>query len=120
MISRGEELFRMIRKKLARAIVKARYLLTLCIFAAAVLSCASISKTKINYDLNRYLSDDTMTKRALAVMEQEFGSTEQLRIMFADRTEEQLLVLSLLPALLMLTEERQRLLPALKQASHRR
>ena len=80
----------MFRRKLAQALVKARYILTVCILAAAVICCVTISKTRINYDMNRYLSDDTMTKRALVVMEQEFGSAEQLRIMFTDRTEQQL------------------------------
>ena len=80
----------MFKKKLARGIVKARYVLTGLILAAAVLCCFTIGKTRINYDLNRYLSDDTMTKRALIVMEDEFGSAEQLRIMFTDQTEEAL------------------------------
>ena len=80
----------MFRYKLAKTIVKARYVLTAAILAAAVLCCLMISRTRINYDLNRYLSDDTMTKRALIVMEDEFGSAEQLRILFADQTEEAL------------------------------
>ena len=103
----------MFRKKLAQAIVKARYILTICILAAAAISCTTISKTRINYDLNRYLADDTMTKRALAVMEQEFGSAEQLRIMFADLTEEQLSFLraSAQPARKVLTPETVNILP---------
>ena len=77
-------------RKLARGIVKIRYVLAVCILAAAALSCTTISRTRINYDLNRYLSDDTMTKRALNVMEEEFASDEQLRILFVNQTEEEL------------------------------
>lgn len=75
--------------KLAQTIVRRRYILFALVLIAAALSVFGISKTRINYDLTRYLSDDTMTKRALAVMEAEFGSTEQLRVMFEDMDEEQ-------------------------------
>ena len=80
----------MMKKKLARAIVKYRYVLMALILAAAAAACTSIGRTRINYDLNRYLSDDTMTKRALNVMTEEFPDGEQLRVMFTDRTEEEL------------------------------
>ena len=67
-------------KRLAALIVRCR----IGILAAAVLVTAwsvfRIGRTRINYDLTRYLSDDTMTKKALAVMHEEFGSTEQLRL----------------------------------------
>ena len=56
----------------------------------AVTSAGSIGKTRINYDLTRYLAEDTMTKRALRVMEEEFGSSEQLRVMFHDLDDETL------------------------------
>ena len=80
----------MIGEKLARGIVKARAWLMVFVFACAAAACMSIGRTRINYDLNRYLSDDTMTKRALLVMEEEFPAGEQLRLMFRDRTEEEL------------------------------
>ena len=76
------------KRRLAQAIVKARYGLLAVLLILAVVSVFTISKTRINYDLNRYLSDSTMTKRALTVMEAEFGSSEQLRLMFADQTDE--------------------------------
>ena len=41
-------------------------------------------------DLTRYLAEDTMTRQALKVMEEEFGSGEQLRLMFSDLPEESL------------------------------
>ena len=76
------------KRRLAQTIVKARYGLLAVLLILAVVSVFTISKTRINYDLNRYLSDSTMTKRALTVMEAEFGSSEQLRLMFADQTDE--------------------------------
>ena len=78
------------KHKLARSIVKARRVLLAIMVLAAVLGVLGISKTKINYDLTRYLSDNTMTKRSLAVMEEEFGSSEQLRVMFRDLDEQTL------------------------------
>ena len=73
--------------RLARAIVRLRVPLMAVILAAAVFGAAMIGRTNINFDLTRYLSDDTMTKRALAVMREEFGSSEQLRVMFHDLDE---------------------------------
>ena len=78
------------KRKIARGIVKGRYALMTLLLAATVLSGLAIGKTNINYDLTRYLSDDTMTKRALKVMTEEFSSSEQLRILFVNQTEEQL------------------------------
>ncbi|MBO4837963.1 MAG: MMPL family transporter [Lachnospiraceae bacterium] len=77
----------MLKKKLAAGIVRARFLLLALTLAAAAFSAASIGRTIINYDLTKYLSEDTMTRRALAVMEEEFGASEQLRVMFADQEE---------------------------------
>ncbi len=79
-----------VKDKLARSIVRAGFRLPSVILLIAVLCAALIGMTNINFDLNRYLSDDTMTKRALKVMEDEFGTTEQLRVMFTDISPERL------------------------------
>ena len=63
----------MTKKKLAQGIVKGRYVLLALMAVCTVLSVLSIEKTRINYDLTRYLSDNTMTKKALKIMEEEFG-----------------------------------------------
>ena len=47
----------MTKKKLAQGIVKGRYVLLTLMAVCAVLSALSIGKTRINYDLTRYLSD---------------------------------------------------------------
>jgi len=75
------------KQRLAKAIVRGRAAILAVILAAAVWSAFQIGRTKINYDLTRYLADDTMTKKALAVMDGEFGSTEQLRLLFENVDE---------------------------------
>lgn len=78
------------KKALARGIVKYRLLILIVLLLLAVWSVPQISRTRINYDLTRYLADNTMTKRALAVMNDEFGSTEQLTLIFRNQSEEAL------------------------------
>ena len=78
------------KRKLARAIVRARIWLMILLLALAAWSVTTIGRTKINYDLTRYLSEDTMTRQALIVMQEEFGSSEQLRLMFTDLPEDRL------------------------------
>lgn len=80
----------MSKEKLALRIVRARHALMALILLCAALSALCIGRTHINYDLTRYLSDGTMTKRALRLMEEEFGTSEQLRVMFSDQTDEAL------------------------------
>ena len=76
------------KRAIAGCIVKHRLVIFIVLLLVAVWSVPQISRTRINYDLTRYLSDSTMTKQALKVMDDEFGSAEQLQIMFADQTEE--------------------------------
>ena len=78
------------KRAIAKAIVKYRIVILIVLLLAAVWSVPQISRTRINYDLTRYLSDSTMTKRALKVMNEEFGSTEQLYVMFADKSDEEI------------------------------
>lgn len=51
------------KRRLAERIVKHRILILLVIVTIAVWSVFQIGRTKINFDLTRYLSDDTMTKK---------------------------------------------------------
>ena len=78
------------KRAIAKAIVRYRAAILLILLLIAVWSAPRIARTRINYDLTRYLSDSTMTKQALKVMDSEFGSTEQLTVMFADQSEESL------------------------------
>ena len=74
----------MVTRKIAAGIVRLRTGILLVMLALAVICAGCIGKTHINYDLTRYLNSETMTRRALDVMQAEFGSSEQLRIMFRD------------------------------------
>ena len=89
------------KKRIAEMIVRRRAVILAGMLLLAVACGLSIGKTRINYDLTRYLDDNTMTKRALAVMEEEFGAAEQLRVMFwdvhDDALQERVQALSALP-----------------------
>ena len=78
------------KQKTAALIVRRRGWILALMLLAAALCVPAIIKTRINYDLIRYLDESTMTKRALKVMEQEFGTGDQLYIMFEDQPEEAL------------------------------
>ena len=81
---------RAVKNKLAGGIVRWRRLILALLLLAAAVSALGISKTRINYDLTQYLSPETMTRRALTVMQEEFGASEQLRVMFHDLDAETL------------------------------
>ena len=76
------------KHRIAKTIVRYRTVILIVLLLVAAWSVPQISRTRINYDLTRYLSDSTMTKRALKVMDSEFGATEQLSVMFADQSDE--------------------------------
>ena len=76
------------KKAVAGCIVRFRIQILVILLLLAVWSVPQISRTRINYDLTRYLADNTMTKQALKVMEEEFGATEQLQVMFANQSDE--------------------------------
>lgn len=75
------------KRQLAETIVRLRIPILIAMTIITAVCVTTIGKTNINYDLTRYLADDTMTQRALKVMDSEFGSSEQLRLMFTDRSE---------------------------------
>lgn len=78
------------KQKTAALIVRLRGWILAMMLLTAVLCAPAIAKTRINYDLTRYLDESTMTKRALKVMEQEFGTGDQLYIMFEDQSQDAL------------------------------
>lgn len=75
-------------EKIAKLVVKYRTMLLVLCLLAAVAGVFSIRFTRINYDLTSYLGDDTMTKRGLKLMEEEFGESAALRVMFDDFSAE--------------------------------
>ena len=78
------------KRKMAAGIVRMRIGILIVLLVCAAFCVPAIGKTKINYDLTRYLDDGTMTKRALKVMEQEFGTAEQLYVMFQNLPQDAL------------------------------
>ncbi len=70
------------KRKIAAGIVRLRVGILIALLICAAFCVPAIGKTRINYDLTRYLDENTMTKRALKVMEEEFGTSEQLYAMF--------------------------------------
>ena len=98
--------------KIAKFVVKWKNaLLVLCVIAAAF-SVFAIRLTRINYDLTSYLSDDTMTKRSLRLMEEEYGESAALRVMFTQfddaRFDTALDTLSTLPGVKQVTFDREK------------
>ena len=59
------------KKAVAGCIVRFRIQILVILLLLAVWSVPQISRTRINYDLTRYLADNTMTKQALKGMEEE-------------------------------------------------
>ena len=77
-------------EKLARWIVKSRKFWMVIFLLLTVAGVFCIDKTVINYDLTQYLKADTMTRRSLTLMQEEFGTSEQLRLMFENVSEEEI------------------------------
>ena len=75
------------KNRIAKTIVRGRWVILPLVLLIAVWSVFQIGRVRINYDLTRYLADDTMTKKALVVMNDEFGTSEQLRLLFQDRDD---------------------------------
>ncbi|QVK18185.1 MMPL family transporter [Mycoplasmatota bacterium] len=73
-------------KKLADGIVKSRYVLML-IFAVLVgVSIILIPKVKTNYDMTKYLDEDSKIVEAYEKMEEDFGKNGSAQIMINDIT----------------------------------
>ena len=76
-------------KKAAAFLVDKRRIF-LCLFLALAAACLLLAgKVNINYDLAKYLPDDSDMKQGLALMEQEFGETasSRLRVMLPGLAE---------------------------------
>lgn len=68
--------------KLARFIVKFRYVFLGLFAALAVAGIFFIGKTNVNYDLKKYLSDDSDTNVSLGILESEgFGYNSMMNVM---------------------------------------
>ena len=68
-------------EKLARFIVKYRMLFAVIFVILSLASVFCVSLVKQNYDLTKYLPDDTDTSKGLQIMESEFGLSNNLLVM---------------------------------------
>lgn len=80
-------------KKLASIIVRFRYIIAI-IFIAIVITCAClIPSVKLNYDFTKYLGEDSLTSKALRVMEEEFGSSGTAQVLIENIESDEATVL---------------------------
>lgn len=70
--------------KFTEGIIKFRFLILFIFVTFALISLSLIPKVEVNYDLAEYLPEDSMTKRAITVMEDEFGYPGMADVMVED------------------------------------
>ncbi len=70
----------MLKDRAAGAIVKCRIPLMILMLVLSAAVAPNIQKTVINYSLTDYLSDDTLTKRGLAIMNSEFETSASMTL----------------------------------------
>lgn len=76
-------------KKIADFLIRQKIAVIVLIVVMAVACYFLDSKVGINYNLSDYLDDETDTKIALQLMEQEFGLTGNMQVMVSDISAEQ-------------------------------
>lgn len=74
-------------ERLARRVVKLRRFMIVVFLLLTAVSALLIGKTTINYDFTDYLSENTVTRKSLDMMDEDFGNTDQLTIMFENLDE---------------------------------
>lgn len=76
-------------KKVAHIIVdKRKYILILYILIIIV-SILGMLKVNVNYDMSKYLPEDSATKKGMEQMTEEFGDMASITVMFDDLTEKE-------------------------------
>lgn len=76
-------------KKIANWIVDKKiavFIVTALLMAAAVLG---IFLTNVNYDMSKYLPNDSSVKKGMEIMEEEYGDMSSITVMFDDLTEQE-------------------------------
>ena len=76
-----------IHRKLASLIIRGRIIILAAMMLAVLLAVSAVSRTVINYDMAKYLAEDTMTKKALHMMESEFDDSNRLEDSAAESEE---------------------------------
>lgn len=76
-------------KKFFNAVVKYKYIFALVYLVLFAFSLYLIQKVNVNYDMTKYLNDNSDTKKALNVMNDEFNSNGSFLIMVENITSEE-------------------------------
>lgn len=77
-----------IRKKIANFVIRFRFVILGIFLALAVAGGILSSMVKINYDLAKYLPNDSQTKIAVKVMEEQYGASGTACVMVQNITPE--------------------------------
>ena len=75
--------------KFAKFVVKGRYWFLGIFFVLLVVSAVMMNFVNVNYDLTKYLPDDSSTKESIELMKDEFGSTGTADIMLTNVTQQE-------------------------------
>ena len=76
-------------KKLSEIIVRKRKIVFI-VYAAAILLCVfGVFNCTINYDMSKYLPDDSSVKKGMEIMSDEFGDSSAIVVMFDGLDETQ-------------------------------
>lgn len=76
-------------KKTANFLVDKRHIILTIFLIFAGISAFLMGKVSLNYDMTKYLPDDSSMKKGMDIMEQEFGEehSSSLRVMFSNLSE---------------------------------
>lgn len=74
-------------KKISEIIVRKRKIVFIVYALAAVLCAVGIFKCTINYDMSKYLPDNSSVKEGMEIMSDEFGDSSAITVMFDDLNE---------------------------------
>ena len=74
-------------KKLSEIIVRKRKIVFIVYALAAILCAVGVFKCTINYDMSKYLPDNSSVKEGMEIMSDEFGDSSAITVMFDDLNE---------------------------------
>jgi len=75
--------------RFSEIIVRKRRIIYIIYLIAAIVCAVGIFTTNINYDMGKYLPDDSQVRKGMGIMEDEFGESSAITVMFDGLTEEE-------------------------------
>ena len=76
-------------KKITDFIVNKRYIILITFIILAIICVFISKKVNINYDINKYLPQNSPTRIGLNIMEKEFKETSSFNLMFKGLKEDE-------------------------------